>query len=241
MTDWKSRLYEGYISTKQSAASGRMTNKLVASDYPQHWHLIKKCLPSDKSIKIADLGCGYGSLLFCIKSMGYHNIEGVDVSSEQVLLAHQLGMNEIEQGDLFGFLKNKSRAYDVIFLMDVLEHLDKHEVINLLDLINDSLSDNGRVVIHVPNGEGLFGMRIRYGDFTHQVCFTPRSIGQVLRATGFDVIKVFEEKPLVRGVKGLVRRSLWALLTMRVRILLLAETGATGHILSQNMLVIAEK
>ncbi len=187
------------------------------------------------------MGCGHGSLIHCLKSMGYRNIEGVDVSGEQVAMAHSLGMPEIVQGDLAGFLEGKAQKYDVAFLMDVLEHLEKQEVVDMLELVRAALKTNGRLIIHVPNAEGLFGMRIRYGDFTHQVCFTPKSIGQVLRATGFSKIAVYEEKPLVHGMKSMVRRGLWTFLTIRERLLLLAETGASGHVLSQNMLVIAEK
>lgn len=241
MSNWKTKLYEAYVTTQQSAASRQTIDTLQLSNFPQYRHIISKYLPPDKSIKISDLGCGYGQLLFCLKAMGYTNIDGVDTSSEQVQVAHQLGLKEVRQGDLTGFLNEVSDKYDVIFLMDVLEHMEKHEVITILELIRNTLSEQGQLVIHVPNAEGISGMRIRYGDFTHETCFTPQSISQVLRVAGFNSITVHEEKPLVYGAKSLVRRILWSLLTLRERLLLLAETGSFGHILSQNMLVVARK
>lgn len=240
MVDWKNKLYSSYVSTEQSSASSLEKMRLNHDSYPQFRDIIRKYVPSDKSIRIADLGCGYGSLVHCLKVAGYINVQGVDVSAEQVQLASQLGLSEVRQGDLHEFLSDKGRSYDIIFLMDVLEHLDKQEVIDLLECARNALTDRGRMIVHVPNGEGIFGMRIRYGDFTHQVCFTPKSIRQVLRAAGFKTISVHEDKPLVHGMKSFVRRVLWSVLTVRERLLLLAETGASGHVLSQNMLVIAD-
>jgi len=125
--------------------------------------------------------------------------------------------------------------------MDILEHLEKGELLALLDQVYASLRSDGIVIIHVPNAEGLFGMRIRYGDLTHENCFTPRSIEQALNACSFHHVVCFEDKPIIHGAKSLLRRIIWELLTAPPRLLLAAETGSTRSILSQNMLVIAGK
>jgi 2-polyprenyl-3-methyl-5-hydroxy-6-metoxy-1,4-benzoquinol methylase len=138
------------------------------------------------------------------------------------------------------FLKEQNKAFDVVFLMDILEHLEKGELLALLDQVYVSLRNDGIIIIHVPNAEGLFGMRIRYGDLTHENCFTSRSIEQALNACGFHHVKCFEDKPVIHGAKSLIRRILWELLTATSRLLLTAETGFTHHILSQNMLVVAK-
>lgn len=147
----------------------------------------------------------------------------------------------MREGSLGEYLQNTKHTFDVIFLMDVIEHLEKQEVVDLLDMARSVLADNGKLILHLPNAEGLFGMRVRYGDFTHQVCFTPQSIRQVLLATGYKCVEVYEDKPLVHGIKSMIRRFLWSLLTARERLLLIAETGSGGHILSQNMLVVTYK
>jgi SAM-dependent methyltransferase len=211
------------------------------SDYPHYEHIIRRHLPDDRSIRIVDLACGHGALVFCLKALGYARVEGIDVSPEQVALAHRRGLHEVRSGDMMDFLRDKGDLYDVIFLMDILEHLDKQAVMDLLEQARRALAERGRLIVHVPNAEGVFGMRIRYGDFTHQTCFTPQSIRQVLMACGFGGVAVYEERPLVHGIKSLIRRVLWSSLVFRDRLLLLAETGTRGHILSQNMLVVAER
>jgi hypothetical protein len=126
-------------------------------------------------------------------------------------------------------------------MMDILEHLTKQELFECLDMVSQSLNTNGMVVIHVPNAEGLFGMRIRYGDMTHENCFTQQSIKQLLNVCGFKTIECFEDKPVIHGAKSFVRYILWKVLTFPFRLILLAETGSFNSILSQNMLVVAKK
>jgi len=214
---------------------------LRLADFPHYHRLIKMHLPAKRNLRIADLGCGYGQLLYFLKALGYRRLEGVDLSTEQVALAHRLGLPEVQHGDLMSFLSGKERAYDALFLMDVLEHLEMRDTIALLQSCWRALGDDGCLILHVPNAEGLFGMRVRYGDLTHETCFTPQSMRQLGLATGFRQIQAKEEKPVVHGLKSLARRALWSLFTLRERLLLLAETGSGGQVLSQNMLVIMHK
>jgi hypothetical protein len=123
--------------------------------------------------------------------------------------------------------------------MDILEHLSPQETLDILDGVHRVLKSSGRLIAHVPNGEGLFAMRVRYGDFTHTQAFTQQSISQVLKACRFDQIGCHEDKPLVYGLKSFVRRVLWDLLTVPHRLLLAAESGTFSGILSQNLLVTA--
>jgi hypothetical protein len=109
-----------------------------------------------------------------------------------------------------------------------------------LDGAFGALRPGGRVVIHVPNAEGLHGMRVRYGDLTHEQAFTPASIRQALTLCGFTNVRCFEDRPVMHGLKSALRAAFWRLSTLQARLQLLAETGVGGHILSQNMLVVAD-
>ena len=57
-----------------------------------------------KSARILDIGCGSGSFLKALSEHGYTEITGIDLSEEQVKLAHQLGVTQVQQGDLVEFL-----------------------------------------------------------------------------------------------------------------------------------------
>jgi 2-polyprenyl-3-methyl-5-hydroxy-6-metoxy-1,4-benzoquinol methylase len=241
MANWKQRLFDNYVSTGQAARKRSKQFPLRINDYPFYRKTIKDHLPGTKDISIVDLACGHGELVYVLKQLGYQHVIGIDISPEQVKLAHDLGIKEIECRDFNRFLGEKKESFDVIFLMNILEHLSKDELFILLDKVYASLRKNGTAIIQVPNAEGLFGMRVRYGDLTHEICFTQQSIRQALRACGFQDIKCIELKPVVHGVMSFVRHVLWRFFSLAVRLLLTVETGAANHIISQNMLVIARK
>jgi hypothetical protein len=83
-------------------------------------------------------------------------------------------------------------------------------------------------VLQTPNGESPFGGSVRYGDFTHETCFTPPLLGQLLELTGFGAAECRECRPVVRGAASLARSALWRALRQLLRIWNLAETGSAG-------------
>ncbi|HEY1102960.1 MAG TPA: class I SAM-dependent methyltransferase [Burkholderiaceae bacterium] len=238
MSDWKSRLYNAYVSTGQAG------DVLHPADLvnPYHQKVVAPLLPARRDVAVLDLACGNGRLLYNLRACGYTRLTGVDISPEQVAVAHRLGLTEVQCADLAPWVRSQPAAsFDVVCLMDILEHLDKPEVLALLDEVHRILRPGGLLIAHVPNGAGLFGMRVRYGDFTHEQAFTPQSMQQILRACRFEGIACMEDRPVVHGAKSLVRAILWQLLTLPLRLLLAAETGVTRHVLSQNLLARAAK
>jgi 2-polyprenyl-3-methyl-5-hydroxy-6-metoxy-1,4-benzoquinol methylase len=241
LEEWKRRLYDGYVSTGQASAQGSDAEGFDTRHYPHVMAWLRQVLPAGRDLRILDLACGHGPLLQCAKALGFTRLAGVDVSAEQVELAHCMGLGEVVCQELSEYLAGHHGAFDVVFAMDLLEHLTKPELLACMDQVAQALAPQGRLVIHVPNAEGMFGMRVRYGDLTHETAFTPQSITQLLRATGFTDIRCAEDRPHVHGLKSAARRVLWHVMTAPARLLLAAETGCTGHLLSQNMLVQARK
>lgn len=239
--DWKQRLYGAYVSSGQALTDDADLESFDPRRYLHVTRMLRRVLPQQYDLRILDLACGHGPLLNCAKALGYKQLAGVDVSVEQVELAHRLGLEQVACMELQAYLSTRQRAFDVVFAMDVLEHLTKPELLSCMDGIAAALVPGGLVVIHVPNAEGLFGMRVRYGDLTHETAFTSVSMTQLLRTTGFADIRCQEEKPYVHGLTSAVRYALWSVLTVPVRLLLAAETGSFGQLLSQNMLVFARK
>jgi len=240
----KEQLYEAYVSSGQAGVDSRAplasVQKKLTGRRPYIESLIRRFFPKDRQARIVDIGCGHGTLLQRAKEQGYRNIAGVDRSREQVELAHQLGVSEVELGDAMPFLLRQPPA-DVVCCLDVLEHLTLAESSEILNHVFKLLKPAGMLLVHVPNGEGLFGQRIRYGDLTHETCFTPRSIRQLLTVCGFRSVHCFEDKPIPHGWRSLLRRIIWDIGTLWPRLLLAAETGDRRFVLSQNMLVVASK
>jgi hypothetical protein len=112
-----------------------------------------------------------------------------------------------------------------------------------LDQIFRVLKPGGRLIIHAPNGASPFGGRIRYGDFTHELAFTPESLTQVCQVCGFSQITCYEDQPVPHGIKSGLRWLLWQAIRSVWRFYLAVETGAmdSGMIFSQNLFCIAIK
>ncbi len=239
MSKVRQKLYDQYVTSGQAGKSANATPEAhFAANAPYVQRTIEKFMPADRSSRIVDLGCGHGGWLYFLKQSGYANVAGVDISAQQVQFAHELGIAEVQLGNLSEFIDSED-SVDVVIMMDILEHLTIDESTELLQQISDKVTPGGRLVIHVPNGEGLFGQRIRYGDLTHELCFTPKSMHQLLSPLGFSDIQCFEDRPIVHGLKSAIRRLVWDIGTLFPRLLLAAETGRVSCVLSQNMTVTA--
>jgi SAM-dependent methyltransferase len=244
---WKGRLYDEYISSGQAPVPQEYAvDPLPEQVFGVRAHhirsVIARYLPQDRSARIVDLACGSGAYLHYLRSSGYTNISGVDVSPEQIGLAHLLEIRNAQCRDMLSELQEMdSESIDAILAIDILEHLGNDELFEVVDEIFRVLKKGGSCVAHVPNAEGLYGMRVRYADLTHERAFAPKSARQLFLAIGFNDVQCFEERPVVHGLTSLVRRCLWAIGTMAHRVLLAAETAGRRFILSQNMIVVATK
>jgi 2-polyprenyl-3-methyl-5-hydroxy-6-metoxy-1,4-benzoquinol methylase len=238
-SDFNSLVYQSYVSNNPEKEIV-INNSVFKCNKPYYKWLIRK-LDLKKNIRIFDFGCGNGILIYFLKEAGYVNLKGIDISIEQAKIAHKLRLFEIEHGDAKTYLEKTHHCYEVVFLLDVLEHFTKDDSLSLLKVIHSKLDKNGKLIIQVPNAEGLFGMRIRYGDLTHEQCFTSSSIKQLLLIAGFSSVKIMEVAPVVHGIKSLIRRLIWCIGGLLYKLLFLAETGSSNIMISQNILVFATK
>jgi 2-polyprenyl-3-methyl-5-hydroxy-6-metoxy-1,4-benzoquinol methylase len=188
-----------------------------------------KWLPDDKKAKILDVGCGGGELIHFLQQCGYSNVYGIDISASQVEVARQL-IDNVLQTDALEFLAHTEESFDLIISMDVIEHLEKDEALKFIELIHKRLADAGRVVLQTPNGASPFVGPVRYGDFTHSICFTPVLLVQLMSRAGFDVCEVREVEPVRLGYSLLstVRYIVWRLIRLTIIGVNYVEVGGAG-------------
>ncbi|KXB09546.1 hypothetical protein AKJ60_00025 [candidate division MSBL1 archaeon SCGC-AAA385M11] len=140
MDDYRARLYERYVSSHVGVVSQGRT----LSRDPLYKRIIKKHFPANKDAAILELGCGHGAFIRKMSEYGYTNIQGVDFSSEQVEIAKKLEISNVRQKDLMQELEDSENdTYDLIIAIDVIEHFNKMELLNLLDKINLALNEGG--------------------------------------------------------------------------------------------------
>lgn len=243
MEDYRPRLYARY-SLHATAGRTSLTPADLASRRPYLNALIRRHFPEDRAARVLDLGCGPGALLFFAREHGYRHVRGVDASATQVQCAHSLGLTDVRHGDVFQAIRDAPPAsLDVVVAFDVLEHLRKDEQLALADAIHAALAPGGRLIAHVPNGDGPFFGRVFFGDFTHETAFTRSSMNQLLGAAGFSGVTCYEDAPVVHGFKSGVRAVLWRGVRTALRAYVAIETGSTAPdaIFSQNLLAVADR
>ncbi len=197
-------------------------------------------LPADKEARIADVACGGGYLLYFLSQKGYRNLVGTDISREQVALAQQLHANVCEE-DALKFLGRHEAAFDLILAVDIIEHLNKAEVIRFLSGAFQALRPGGRLVVQTPNCGCPFGIAQRFADFTHEIGLTPNSMAWLLRLHGFQQIEHREQGPVIRGGFSFIRWCLWRVIRWGYLLHDLVETGSSGRVFTRVFITAAVK
>jgi len=221
--DYRERCYQAFVSQHW-----KYVHVFSPAEYDFHSKLYSKTflphLPQDRDSAILDVACGAGHFLYFLKKQGYRNLKGIDISSEQIEMARQMGVPEVEEGDLFAYLSAHPGQYDLILANDIIEHLRKDEVLNLLDGIFRSLKPGGQVLVSTENAASLFGASRVFIDFTHEWGFTPISLKQVLRVCGFDDVQIRGVGP-VHNLSSLIRVAIWKVVAAGLRAFLAVESG----------------
>ena len=235
-------IYKNYTST--SVLTGVDVEKFTKWSHRYFRRFILPHIPTDKKSKILEIGCGYGRYTQLItQTLGYEQTIGVDISEEQIEYARKnYKLTNVFKADALEYLKNHVEKYDVVILMDVLEHLDLAYAIGLLSAIRESLAPTGKLVIQVPNG--LSPMTpIFYGDVTHVRPFSVNSMSQILRMAGFTQFKNASVPPMVYNLKSAIHWFLWKVVVNPVVyvFLMMSHGSAVGGVYSSNLLTVAYK
>lgn len=240
--NYRETLYKKYFSTQ----AGRHVDNidvLLNHEMCQLEADVAPFLPSNKNARILDIGCGYGNLLLFLQKKGYSQTVGIDLSSEQVEKARQLGLQNVFCADVFDFLAQPQQPYHCIVALDVIEHLSKEELQRLLATLSDVLAPNGIVLFRTPNMDAPLTSLFAYGDFTHETLLNSHSAQQLMQSANFTQIEVLQSAMIVRGfVKKIAQKILFTTLLFLTKLILLATARSSkGVLLSPNMLIKAVK
>ena len=234
IADRRQRLYANYATTHSGKKTGLDEARLFARDILPH-------LPQGRRGEhvVIDVGCGQGRLIEQLLSHGYTLARGIDISPEQIELARAAGVANVECGDYKQLLERRAGACTAVVATDFLEHFSKDEILPIFDQVKTALVSGGVFIVRSPNATSPFFGNYQYGDFTHEVTFTPRSFAQLAAAAGFSRTEAFACPPMVHGCKSAVRAAIWSVGSSLLRVALAAETGRTNHIVTQNFVGVA--
>ncbi|NDL57645.1 class I SAM-dependent methyltransferase [Phytoactinopolyspora mesophila] len=235
MESLRDRLYDSYVSTHAGSASGPATQLAYRRDLRPH---LRRTGSADR-LRVLDIGCGQGELVRLLVADGF-DARGVDVSTEQVSLARAAGLDRVEHADFHAYLRASAGNWDAVVATDVLEHLNREEVLQTFDGARMALRPGGVLVARVPNAVSPTGGHTMWSDVTHETWFTRRSVAQLAAVAGFASVEVFACTPPAHGLVSAARALLWKPISGMFKLALAVETGALrGHIVTQNLTFVA--
>lgn len=238
--DYRDTFYAAYARTHTIPEKGRLDQARLHSKARVWERHFARLLPADRAARILDAGCGDGALLWWLQREGY-SAEGVEVSAEQAGIASALGIERVTVASIEDFLSDHGDRYDVVILRNVMEHFPKVDLLRLIELVRGSLRPGGRLIAQVPNGQAPMVGRIRYGDFTHEMAFTERSLNQLFAIMGFEGIACHPVPPVFGGATGWARASAWRLVEFIYRCLIGAEVSEWPRVVTLDIIVTADR
>ena len=94
--------------------------------------LLEPHIPSDRTAKVLDVGCGYGFALRALRSLGFTDIQGVELSPQQAEHCQKAGFAVEVTNDTILWLEAHAGQFDFVVLFDVIEHVPVADQINFL-------------------------------------------------------------------------------------------------------------
>jgi 2-polyprenyl-3-methyl-5-hydroxy-6-metoxy-1,4-benzoquinol methylase len=240
-----STLYDDYATlTRATGIAHAEDVRRTAAHFASHLlPLLAKLEPGLEQGAWLEFGAGWGRNLLALRELGIRDVIGVDISREQVALAHRVGLPEMILIDTRQDLSQAldGRRFDFLLAIDVLEHLSLHQLEAFAAAARTVLRPGGLLVVQVPNDLAPFNP-VRSGDLTHLRAFTPASIRQFFLLAGAQPISVFGIPFPGTGWSQAGRRALVALVVaplVRLVSVALYGRGADEVHVTPNLLGVA--
>lgn len=123
------------------------------------WHMQKferviECLPERKGQSILDIGCFAGTFLSRLDGAWFNRQVGVDIVEKQVRYAQRRfgsRFRRFEHVPSIAGLDALQERFDVITLIEVIEHLRADEIAAIFAQVARLLAPGGKLVLSTPN------------------------------------------------------------------------------------------
>ena len=238
--NFRDKAYASYVSSFKTSQESIDDLKMKKLHEEYKYRLLPLVETLAKSSPILELGCGPGYLLKYLMKQGFNDVTGIDISKEQLEIAHKMGLKVIH-GDALEFLSEENSCYKAIIAIDFVEHFDKNEIFDLFHRISSALIKDGILIIQTPNGQGLFPGQVIYGDLTHLTILGEDSLRHLLQYHGFGNIQFYETSPIPNDIEGKFRFVAWQIIRAIIRLCRQIEAKNTSKIWTENMICASKK
>lgn len=226
---------------RQLSSPGTFLSKKKYFDYNIAEYLPKK---PQKDIEILEIGPGLGEFVSFLNDKKINKIDILDNDGEvlKYVSSRFKIRNSIPVKDISSAGK-KLGKYDLIMMMQVLEHLPLNIQGQVVDMLFKHLKNGGYLFIIVPNANNPLGITERYSDIQHTASFTTQSLLDLVGMSailGFEVsVKGFEipaDNPL-----NILRKILQKLLHLLILAVMIINGGLFFKTLTPNIMLVIKR
>ena len=143
--------------------------------------LIRRKIPLSPGARILEIGCGTGHNLMMLKRFG--SVDGIEIDpAARAIASSRLG-HQVKDAPLPALTGIETRAYDLVALLDVLEHVEEDR--EALASIAERLKPGGKILITVPAHPWMWSAHDEVNH--HKRRYTRKSLVEVIEAAGLEV------------------------------------------------------
>lgn len=201
-------------------------------------------LKTKRGVSVLEIGPGMGEFVAYLNSMGINNIDIVDNDKEILrFIEKRYKINKSFSVSRVKDLGKNLRFYDLIVLIQVLEHLEIDEYEVFIKTIYSKLKKGGVIIIVVPNANNPLGLVERYGDLQHKNSFTEQSLKDLVFQSNIKnyhlEIRGYNIPPY--DIINIFRILFQKILHFFLLILMIANGGTFYKIMTPNIVLIIRK
>ena len=143
-----------------------------------------------KNKKVLDVGCGDGFFVNYLSKKGFKNVEGLDYSKQAIKLAKERQINKYFF--VYDLTQNKlpENKYDIITLIEVLEHIQPYKINIFLKNILGGIKVGGKLIVTVPSTN----TKLINKHFQH---FSDKTLRHIFKRSNLKIIKIIGQNDLV--------------------------------------------
>ena len=151
-----------------------------------------------KNDNVLEIGSYYGAFGSQIKEK-VNSYIGIELSSYASKYAKENFNLNIKNQSISDFFKSNDKKFDVIFMFDVIEHLDNPDLV--LKLCSQNLNQNGRLIISTMNMNSLFakitGKYYQWIIAMHKFYFSDYSMKKYLNKNNLELDKIVNDVRII--------------------------------------------
>lgn len=207
---------------------------------------LKEFLPNKPNSRtsVLEVGPGLGELVSFLNDQGITNIDLID-NDRNILryISLKYKVKGIKYIKDFRKIEKKIDNYDLIILIQVLEHLPINILKQTLKVLFAHLKKNGYLIIVVPNANNPLGLTERYADLQHTISFTEQSLLDLVNISNIKnyVISIRGYDIPPEGIINFTRMILQKILHKIMLVVMIINGGVFFKTMTPNIMMVLKK